>query len=513
MAFSTFFQTSYGDDKTRWLIADKSIDYDSSFHKKFKFASYAAILIYPVGIPALYTYELFKHREAIKDFENRRTNDRIKHIAFLWRDYRPQYWWFEIYECFRRLSLTGMLVYFETGSVLQLCFSIILAILSLQVYTECKPFEKPSENDLVKVSSLSIILTLIAVIMFKLRSKDITESSNQIGIVLIIVNSLVFVILGLGIFIPSLLKFFNKFNTKNHNHDGPLKEMGPECEDSVEAFIDHFKRLVDSDKEEAGWVDFNTRDWHINSITADEWMEKTGAHMQWRCTYGSGPANQARLKFTVDLDINTVVSHNDEEGHKMTSGQAYTLRKGENWREVYQSYVFPWPLRERDGIYMEYTRKELDGSHIIASRSSKELSEATNSLSVKAGRMRQNLILGGLHFRPLHNGKTEITSVIQTELGGVLDAFDYYKRRVALTYMKEQVDKHYRIAHRAAPRRSASISTTEFKDKSSSKASAALNIELGYMIRTSAGTFEGDKQETVFVMENPMTVRKEEQIL
>eukprot|EP00519_Triparma_laevis_P016028 CAMPEP_0182496482 /NCGR_PEP_ID=MMETSP1321-20130603/5116_1 /TAXON_ID=91990 /ORGANISM="Bolidomonas sp., Strain RCC1657" /LENGTH=509 /DNA_ID=CAMNT_0024700111 /DNA_START=391 /DNA_END=1920 /DNA_ORIENTATION=+ len=507
MAFSTFFCTTYGDDKTRWLIADKSIDYDSSFHKKFKFVSYAAILIYPVGIPTLYAYQLFKHREAIKDYKNRKTNNEIKHIAFLWRDYRPQYWWFEIYECFRRLSLTGMLVFFDTGSVLQLCFSIILGILSLQVYTECKPFEEPSENDLVRVSSLSIIFTLIAAIMFKLRSEDVTENSDRIGIALIIVNSLVFVMFGLGIFIPALLRFSKKFMTKNHIHDGQLKETGPECEDK-NAFIDHFKRLVNSDEREAGWVNFDTKDWHIKSETAEEWMKKTGAQMQWRCTYGNGPANQVRVKFTVDLDINTALSHNHDEDHKMTSGQSYTLRKGEDWKEVYHAYVFPWPLRERDLVYTEYTKKELDGSHIYVSRNCKELSEATSSLSVKAGRKRANLIIGGVHFRPLDDGKVEITSLMQIELGGVLDAFDFYKRRVALTYMKGIVDQYYRKANGDSTHSASFIS----KGNSSSNASSALNIELGNMIRTHAGTFdEGDGHENVFVVENPMTIRKEEQ--
>jgi hypothetical protein len=115
-AFTTYLCTTYGDDTTRYLIADRSIDCDSEFHRGFMVISALMILIYPVGITSLYSYELWKNREAIQDSEGRDKNQKIQHIVFLWRDYRPDFWWFEIYECFRRLSFTGMLVFFPPGS-------------------------------------------------------------------------------------------------------------------------------------------------------------------------------------------------------------------------------------------------------------------------------------------------------------------------------------------------------------------------------------------------------------
>eukprot|EP00519_Triparma_laevis_P003885 CAMPEP_0182499918 /NCGR_PEP_ID=MMETSP1321-20130603/8025_1 /TAXON_ID=91990 /ORGANISM="Bolidomonas sp., Strain RCC1657" /LENGTH=96 /DNA_ID=CAMNT_0024704173 /DNA_START=21 /DNA_END=308 /DNA_ORIENTATION=+ len=96
MAFTTFLCTTYGDDETRYLIADRSIDCNSELHKKFKILSILMILVYPIGITTVYAYELWKHQEAIKDAQKRNTNENIQHIIFLWRDYRPEFWWFEI---------------------------------------------------------------------------------------------------------------------------------------------------------------------------------------------------------------------------------------------------------------------------------------------------------------------------------------------------------------------------------------------------------------------------------
>ena len=65
------------------------------------------ILLYPIGITTLYSYELWKHQVGIKDAENRDTNENIQHISFLWRDYRPEFWWFEVRGCEERSDEFG----------------------------------------------------------------------------------------------------------------------------------------------------------------------------------------------------------------------------------------------------------------------------------------------------------------------------------------------------------------------------------------------------------------------
>lgn len=325
MAFTTFLCTTYGDDETRYLIADRSIDCDSNVHEKYKVLSYFMILVYPVGITALYTCELWKHRLAIQNTETREDDPEVQHIVFLWCDYRPDFWWYEIYECFRRLSFTGMLVFFEPGSAPQLCFSIILALLSSLMYVYNQPFERTEENTLAQISTVGIFFTLLSGILITLRDHLNEKVSEKLGALLIFVNTLVFATVGVSIVFKPVFHVIKKFNQK-HIHDAPLKGMGVEVAYSVDAFVDYFKRLIDSDEEEAGWVELRVKDWTGKKKKVKKWLEETGAKAEWRCAEGDGPIDKARVKYIVDADIETLLKeiHSVRSHHNLSPGPSST---------------------------------------------------------------------------------------------------------------------------------------------------------------------------------------------
>ena len=151
-AFTTFLCKTYGDDETRYLIADRSIDCDSADHRLVQVYSGFMILLYPIGTTVLYAVQLNRYKLAIMDGDTREDNPEIQHLSFLWADYQPEYWWFEVFENIRRLSLTGMLVWFSPGSTGQLIAAMLLALASLKVYTLCLPFNKLDENVLAEGS-------------------------------------------------------------------------------------------------------------------------------------------------------------------------------------------------------------------------------------------------------------------------------------------------------------------------------------------------------------------------
>ncbi|GMH68425.1 hypothetical protein TrLO_g5714 [Triparma laevis f. longispina] len=276
MSFTAFLCNTYGDDPTEYLVADRSIDCNSPLHQWFKLLSVFMILVYPIGITGLYTFQLIKHKNAIQDAANRESNMDIKHIVFLWRDYQPEFWWFEIYESFRRLSFAGFLVWFKPGSAPQLCVSLILAFISSSVYSYHQPFDRPDENRLAQVSTISIFLTLLAAIMIILKDRLVKEHDTEFGYLLIAVNTLIFAIFGHGFLLSPALRIVKKCNQK-HFHDAPLKEMGEEIAYSDELFIDHFKRLVESNVEEAGWTELDVDDWSGGKKKAKAWLEETEA--------------------------------------------------------------------------------------------------------------------------------------------------------------------------------------------------------------------------------------------
>ncbi|GMH74897.1 hypothetical protein TL16_g06590 [Triparma laevis f. inornata] len=431
------------------------------------------ILVYPVGITALYSYELWKNREAIQDSENSDNNPNIQCIVFLWRDYRPDFWWFEIYECFRRLNFTGVLLFFSPGSPGQLCFSLILALTGSLVYAYSQPFMKVEDNTLAQTSSVSFFLTLLAAIMVQLKSSlnDIANS-YAFGILLIAVNILIFIMFAVGLLYKPLFCVIKKLNAK-HYHDAPLKEMGPEVAYSVGLFVEHFKKLAESDMNEAGWTELDVKDWSGKKKTK-EWREETGAKVEWRCAKGGGPIDQAR----------------------------------------------------RDLVYTEHTRREQGGDVLVCSRSSKELSDSTNEPSLEAGRMRADLKVGGYRLRGVEWGKTEVVCLVGMDLGGSF-AIGYLHRRMAQSYLKGVVDMHRKFAEKIArggavsepppplPILSKALAAAAKKGgakgkrlttnpmfaglrNTDSSADDSVNIELGRMIKKSASKGdEGDENDIV----------------
>ena len=81
--FETFLCTRYGDDPTRYLLADRSISCDTTTHSLYEIYAGVMILVYPIGITAMYAYLLIINRVAIMDEETREDNEGIRYLVFL----------------------------------------------------------------------------------------------------------------------------------------------------------------------------------------------------------------------------------------------------------------------------------------------------------------------------------------------------------------------------------------------------------------------------------------------
>ncbi|GMI24848.1 hypothetical protein TeGR_g2269, partial [Tetraparma gracilis] len=123
--FSTFPCTKFDEDYGTYLTADKSIDCEGAAHAGMIAYATAMILVFPVGKPLLCLYLLWRKRREIdvgqdrlekehagqhgvgatglqEAVELRDKNEDIKHLAFLYESYQPKYWWYEVWETYRR---------------------------------------------------------------------------------------------------------------------------------------------------------------------------------------------------------------------------------------------------------------------------------------------------------------------------------------------------------------------------------------------------------------------------
>ncbi|GMH73473.1 hypothetical protein TrST_g4716 [Triparma strigata] len=98
--FDTFNCQQFGDDPTFYLARDQEIDCNSDTHKLYQLYATAMIFVYPIGVPVCYLFVLARNRQQIRSPE-RDYDPLIQKTSFLWANYEPELWWWEVFECGR----------------------------------------------------------------------------------------------------------------------------------------------------------------------------------------------------------------------------------------------------------------------------------------------------------------------------------------------------------------------------------------------------------------------------
>ena len=234
VVFQTFPCITF-DTGDSFLKADLSIN--CSAPERPGILTYAVIMaiLYPIGITVMYATLLWRQRKAIcpikgqwgkflcfKDVipprlgsvkeedeitEQRKldipNNPELNSIQFLFKEYEPYYWWYEIFECMRRLMLTGGSVMFMEGSATQVVCGTLMALLAIHVYSICQPFIEDENDVLALGAQWGIFFTLFAGLLLKLqlnRADGYDKDGSGIGVFLVLVNVMVIVV-GLGMFL------------------------------------------------------------------------------------------------------------------------------------------------------------------------------------------------------------------------------------------------------------------------------------------------------------------------
>jgi hypothetical protein len=112
--------------KTSYLRADYSVQCDTPEHNRYKAYAAFMVIIYPLGIPALYGYLLWSNKHKLSSkidasvrMLNRHRDVSLRPTRFLWKPYTPRMYYWEVIECMRRLLLTGAVVFIAPGAPAQ----------------------------------------------------------------------------------------------------------------------------------------------------------------------------------------------------------------------------------------------------------------------------------------------------------------------------------------------------------------------------------------------------------
>jgi hypothetical protein len=191
VVFQTFACDYLEGTNDSWLRADYSITCDSDRYKAYRVYGVSMILLYPLGIPALYIYMLWRHRVNLKKNNDQRDVDRtLQTTSFLWSPYTPNTYWWEVVECIRRLLLAGFLVFILPGTAGQAAVSCVFAILSTVAFSHYKPLAVPLDSKNYLLGCNILFLSMFVALLLKVDyiGADSYQSKTVFSVVLIILN-------------------------------------------------------------------------------------------------------------------------------------------------------------------------------------------------------------------------------------------------------------------------------------------------------------------------------------
>ena len=184
------------------LRSDYSIDCSSKRYARLSVFAYIAAAVIPIGIPLLYFILLFRRRHRInpapgrpiKEVEALRHNDKsLLPFKILFMAYHPHLWWWECYECIRRLLLTSVLSLFERDSSAIYFFPFVVSLLSTQMYGHFRPFIKPELNFVGEVAQWQVFVTAFSALSLHLEQRfsvGASLDSSTLGVVLVGLSAL-----------------------------------------------------------------------------------------------------------------------------------------------------------------------------------------------------------------------------------------------------------------------------------------------------------------------------------
>ncbi|CAM9126201.1 unnamed protein product [Ectocarpus sp. 6 AP-2014] len=174
---ATVFQTFACEDLDngkRYPRVDCRIECDSSEHQAFEVYAGIMILVYPVGIPLFYAYLLYKNRRVLKseDEVTRESSPQVQPISDLWSPYKPGRFYYEVIECFRRMSLTGVIVFIYPNTGAQIAVTLVIAFSFVVVSERLAPYISKWDASISLIGHIIVFISMYVALLSKVGVSD-----------------------------------------------------------------------------------------------------------------------------------------------------------------------------------------------------------------------------------------------------------------------------------------------------------------------------------------------------
>ncbi|CAN0042036.1 unnamed protein product, partial [Laminaria digitata] len=125
------------------------------------------ILLYTVGIPALYTSLLFRDRAVLKDEVGREESNRIQSFSDLWTLYKPSVFYYEVVECGRRVLLTGAVVFIYPNTSAQIAVTLMIAFVFAMASEGLAPFASRWDTWISRMGHVVVYVSMYVALLLK----------------------------------------------------------------------------------------------------------------------------------------------------------------------------------------------------------------------------------------------------------------------------------------------------------------------------------------------------------
>jgi hypothetical protein len=199
----------------KYLLADSSISCSSP---EFTFGvvwAGVSVLFYPIGIPLYYYYKLWRRRFDILALTTtsgsgsssgsgpsvdegssesllsppplHEVSNKTAVLSFLYESYKPQFWYWEVIECTRRLMLTAVLSVAAPGTSAQCLLGMLLAFGYISLYGYFRPYASDSNSTLAYVAQYQIYFTFFGSLIIQNNLLG-AAWNTYVAVALIIIN-------------------------------------------------------------------------------------------------------------------------------------------------------------------------------------------------------------------------------------------------------------------------------------------------------------------------------------
>ena len=187
--------SGFGDDLSMYYLkADYGVQCWIPQHYAMIAYAIVMIVVYPVGINLMFFALLFRNRAVINPSHQgveaaaiieRQRAPQIRYLSFIYKYYRPSCYLFEISESVRRLLLGGIYVFFSDSDSVKCFVAFVVSLVFFVFIRETMPFVSHTDNTLLVVAQLQIVLTFLAGFLLAGEPFDIDKSVLGWGLLLV----------------------------------------------------------------------------------------------------------------------------------------------------------------------------------------------------------------------------------------------------------------------------------------------------------------------------------------